>query len=223
MLLIFCILVWPVHPLCAPGSHCNPCPSLLGPLKLKVGHCRPVSGGQLRLNFQSSWAFMGLAGWVLCSGKGPRPHGHLPVPSARAASGHLRVHLLGPLHWIPGTQSQSRLTSAPADGWAGSEVNSRVARCAVSVETREKPAFSVAQPSRCSSKLAQSSCLTGVAALPWGVGREWGAFGCHDSGFYQQLEPGGQGRSLSYDATGRSHRQSSWPSQGAPSAPRDPF
>lgn len=125
---------------------------------------------------------------------------------------------LDPRHTVP---EQTHLCAGRQMGGQRGELQG--GQVAVSVETREKPAFSVAQLSRCSSKLAQSSCLTGVAALPWGVGREWGAFGCHDSGFYQQLEPGGQGRSLSYDATGRSHRQSSWPSQGAPSAPRDPF
>ena len=64
MLLTFRILVWPVRPLCGPGSHCIPWPSLLGPLKLRVGHCRPASGGQLRLSSQRSRATM----WVWLGG-----------------------------------------------------------------------------------------------------------------------------------------------------------
>lgn len=110
----FLHLVWPVHPLCAPGSHCIPWPSLLGPLKLKVGHCRPVSGGQLRLSSQRSratmWVCLGgffalrrdptLTAICLCLQPGQRPDTSVSI--SRGSSIGAQAH-------------QSSLTSAPAD------------------------------------------------------------------------------------------------------------
>ena len=51
-------------PALCPCSHCIPWPSLLGPLKLRVSHCGPASGGQLRLSSQRSQATM----WVWLGG-----------------------------------------------------------------------------------------------------------------------------------------------------------